>query len=72
MTSKEIQASQFEIRRKYGDELVKAINQMCVVCRFGITGRPTDEIAGCTIGLLPVCEDGSDCPYLIRSEDATD
>ena len=57
MTNKEIQASQAEIRKKYGDTLVAAVDRLCRVCkeRMGPTG--------CIRGLLPICADGSDCPY---------
>ncbi len=57
MTSKEIQASQAEIRRKYGDKLVEAVDRLCRVCSLKM------DPSGCNKGLLPLCEDGSDCPY---------
>jgi hypothetical protein len=66
MTSKEIQASQTEIRRKYGDKLVEVVDRLCRVCQFKMTP------SGCTKGLLPLCIDGSDCPYLIRRKNAAD
>lgn len=69
MINKEIQRGQAEIKEKYGDKLAEATERLCRVCRFRILDSVTGGVTGCVKGLLPLCVDGSDCPYLIRDEE---
>ena len=53
------------IKKKYGAEIKEARKRLCNICAEA-TLTVSNKFYSCGRVLLPICSDGSDCPYFDR------